>query len=236
MKKWIKRKIRSITGFEDIKNCVQTNSNDLRLIAGRLAREDSARYVSKALPKAITLTSHHEILDFALQSITPELRDGLILEFGVWQGQSINRIASLTASTVYGFDSFEGLPEDWRIGYKAGEFALEGDHLPDVAKNVKLIKGWFDDTLPVFTKNVTGSIAFIHVDCDLYSSTKTIFKEIGSRLRPNSLILFDEYFGYPSWEEHEYKAFQEFVRDNCRSYEYLAYNPLHEQVLVRITA
>ena len=54
-------------------------------------------------------------------------------------------------------------------------------------------------------------VAFIHVDCDLYSSTKTIFSLLSDRIVPGTIILFDEYFNYPNWQQHEYKALQEFV-------------------------
>jgi hypothetical protein len=52
---------------------------------------------------------------------------------------------------------------------------------------------------------------------------------------PGSVIVFDEYFDYPGWEQHEFRAFAEFVARARLTYEYLAYNRLHEQVAVRIT-
>ena len=79
-----------------------------------------------------------------------ELIDGSILEFGVYRGGTINLLADkFKNQTLYGFDSFEGLPEDWNMndhpekGYIEKErFAL--DSLPEVLNNVELIKGWFD--------------------------------------------------------------------------------------------
>ena len=73
---------------------------------------------------------------------------GLVVEFGVWRGQSISFFASLTKEMIYGFDSFEGLREDWK-GWELpkGTFDL-GGVLPPVPSNVTLIKGWFDETLP----------------------------------------------------------------------------------------
>ena len=74
--------------------------------------------------------------------------DGLHLEFGVYKGDSINHFAELTPGTTwYGFDSFEGLPEAWTLGAKAGAFSI-GGHLPPVRANVRLTKGFFDATLP----------------------------------------------------------------------------------------
>ncbi|MEO8614561.1 MAG: TylF/MycF/NovP-related O-methyltransferase [Luteolibacter sp.] len=211
-----------------------SQSNNLDNIALRISREQSASYVLQNLSKAKSFQSIDEILDFSLNCVPQELRDGLFLEFGVWKGRSINRIAENTTQTIYGFDSFEGLPEFWRNGFEEGEFSLQNNEFPGVLKNVNLVKGWFDQTLPKFVQEKTGNIAFLHVDCDLYSSTQTIFEHLGDRLTVGSIILFDEYFGYPSWQSHEYLAFKEFIAKSGMLYEYLGYNALHEQVVVRI--
>lgn len=45
-------------------------------------------------------------------------------------------------------------------------------------------------------------IAFVYVDCDLYSSTKVIFENIYYRINEDTIIVFDEYYNYPkekSW-------------------------------------
>jgi hypothetical protein len=47
-----------------------------------------------------------------------------------------------------------------------------------------------------------------------------------------TVILFDEYFNYPNWERHEFKAFQEFVSERHVKYTYLAF--ARQQVAVRI--
>jgi len=78
--------------------------------------------------------------------------------------------------------------------------------LPVVCQNVELIPGWFDESLPSFLKQIHDDdvISFIHFDTDLYSSTKTVLNFWGSRLRKGSLVLFDEYQGYPGWKNHEF--------------------------------
>jgi len=63
----------------------------------------------------------------------------------------------------------------------------------------------------------------IHVDCDIYSSTRTIFELLGQRMVTGSVIVFDEYFNYPGWRQHEYKAFQEFIAASGHHYRYLGY-------------
>jgi hypothetical protein len=124
---------------------------------------------------------------------------------------------------VFGFDSFEGLPESWSgAGREQGAFS-RGGRLPRVPANVKLEVGWFDASLPKWLAANPGQVAFMHVDCDIYSSTRTILELIADRIAPGTIILFDEYLGYPRWRDHEFKAFQEFVADNKVEYEYLAF-------------
>ena len=102
----------------------------------------------------------------------------------------INKILNYIAKnidsnrTVYGFDSFEGLPEDW-IPRSITKGTFKQSTLPIVENNVKIIVGMFEDTLPDFVnKHSNDKIALLHVDCDIYSSTKTIFN-----YSSNSLIL-----------------------------------------------
>jgi len=159
--------------------------------------------------------------------------NGLYLEFGVFEGNSLNQIASLVPTeTVYGFDSFEGLPEDWFPGNEKGKFAVP--QLPNVRSNVKLVKGWFDETLPIFLANNSNECAFIHIDCDLYSSTRTVLNELKNRVANGTIIVFDEYFNYPNWRNGEYKAFMEFIDQTGFKFEYLGFIPRGWQVAIKI--
>jgi hypothetical protein len=199
----------------------------------RAARRSTAEYIMTRMRQATVCSYREEVLDIALHRMP---RHGLICEFGVFEGQTISYIAEQVPDrTVFGFDSFEGLPEDWRGPFARGVFST-GGRLPKVPANVELVRGWFDATLPGFAAEHTEPAALLHVDCDLYSSTKCIFASLGDRVVPGSVIVFDEYFDYPGWEEHEFRAFAELVSEASLSYEYLAYNRLHEQVAVRITA
>jgi hypothetical protein len=87
----------------------------------------------------------------------------------VWscKWKTINYISKFTNRKVYGFDSFEGLPEKWRDGFDKGAFNRNGN-LPKVNSNVKLIKGWFNHTLVNFIQKHNKKISFIHMDADLY--------------------------------------------------------------------
>lgn len=136
--------------------------------------------------------------------------DGLCLEFGVYVGGSLRSLADKIDRPFYGFDSFEGLPEDWRPGCRKGTFAVKT--LPTFHNpRIQLVKGWFDETIPSFLHEHPDPIAFIHIDCDLYSSTKTIFQLMSNRFVPGTVILFDEIIGYPEYADHEIKAFSEFL-------------------------
>ena len=196
------------------------------------ARQTTADYIMARMNRAQSCSSRNQVLDIALSQLP---NDGLVCEFGVFEGETINYIAEkLPSRIIFGFDSFEGLPERWREAFCPGTFST-GGQLPRVRPNVRLRKGWFDATLPGFAAQHTGAIAFLHVDCDLYSSTRCIFEYLGKSLKAGSIIVFDEYFNYPGWEQHEFRAFSEFVVREGLGYEYLAYNQLHEQAAVRIT-
>lgn len=197
----------------------------------RGATASTAAYVADHMKGVDSVSSNLELLTRAVAAARLTERD-LVCEFGVFSGNTINHIASLAPGRVYGFDSFEGLPERWRDGFRRGHFRVDG--LPVVRPNVELVKGWFDETLPRFVAEHDGPVGLLHVDCDLYSSTRTVLEQLGDRLRPGSVIVFDEYFNYPGWEEGEYRAFQEFVRERGVDYEYIGYNRLHQQVAVVI--
>jgi len=158
--------------------------------------------------------------------------DGLVLEFGVFNGKSIRQLATLTEGPVHGFDSFEGLPESWCDEAK-GSYSAFGQ-LPQVPGNVRLHRGWFEDSIPEFQQTESGPIRFINIDCDLYSSTKTIFDFMAQQFVKGTVILFDEYLGYPTWREDEFKAFQDAANRNGWQYEMLGFNFLTKQAAVRL--
>lgn len=196
-----------------------------------IAARSSAQYVIDNMLKASTFDDRFKLLSYALKNVDT---DGKYLEFGVYKGESINFISKQKPKeTVYGFDSFEGLPETWTECHKKGHFKVP--KLPDVNKNVELIKGWFDKTIPAFQeKHGDFKTAFIHSDSDLYSSTKTMFELLKNNIQPGTVIVFDEYFNYPNWEKGEFLAFQEFITETGFKYEYLGYVYNSTQVAVRI--
>jgi hypothetical protein len=169
-----------------------------------------------------TVICDHGWWDISIQKMKTK---GICLEFGVYKGESLKYFSkNVPSKKWYGFDSFLGLQEDWKGGYFIkGYFDLKGE-VPAFDKNVKIIKGWFKDTLPIFFKKNKNLISFIHIDCDTYESTKDIFDSIKKeRLQKGCIILFDEYLGYINWNNHEFKAWQEYVKKNNIKYKYIAF-------------
>ena len=63
-------------------------------------------------------------------------------------------------------------------------------------------------------------MAFLHVDCDLYSSASFVLTQLKDRIQPGTVIVFDEYFNYPGWRKHEHRAFVEFIDATGLSFRY----------------
>ncbi len=160
--------------------------------------------------------------------------DGLVLEFGVYQGRSIRLLADLVDGAVDGFDSFEGLPSDWG-DERRGTYSTQGS-LPTVPANVTLHRGWFEDSLPEFLSRQSGPIRFINIDCDLYRSTKTVLDLVAPQVVAGSVIVFDEFIGYPGWRDHEFRAFAESVDRYAWRTEFICFSFVTRQVAFRIAA
>lgn len=208
-------------------------ANDLWLELRLHAKRDTVAYIVEHMNEAMVLADRDELLRFAFARAPKE---GLVMEFGVAGGASLRNLAAQTSRQVHGFDSFGGLPEDWAgTKEKAGAFTQKGK-LPKMPPNVALHPGWFDQTLPAFLATNEEEAAFIHVDCDIYVSTVTIFTALRARIVPGTVILFDEYFNYPGWRGHEYKAFQEFIKTTGLSYHYLGFSAEKGHVAVCIGA
>ncbi|OBA99591.1 hypothetical protein A5662_15315 [Mycobacteriaceae bacterium 1482268.1] len=202
---------------------------DLSYAQDTIAAQESADFVLEHMPTAKVFWETQDTLRYALGEIKGP---GLALEFGVATGTTLAIIADAVASdrSVAGFDVFTGLPETWRTGFPAGEFAQEPPDVPGAT----VVAGLFEDTLPGFLATTDEAIAFMHVDCDLYSSAKTVLDLTSERLAPDAVLVFDEFFNYPGWQQHEFRAWKEFIEQTGRSFEYLAYTGNHEQVVVRL--
>jgi hypothetical protein len=188
-------------------------------------------------PKLIPILPKY-ILEYNIENLDPKFLtdNSLWLEFGVFSGRTINFLSKYVSKSVYGFDSFEGLPEDWREGFKKGKFNM-GGMLPKVEDNVILIKGWFNNTLESFLKTHTEDISFIHMDADLYSSTKYVLEKCTPRIKKGCIISFDEIFNFPEYDNStsELRALKEWVDEYEVEFDWLGICPLFtERASIRI--
>lgn len=188
------------------------------------AHARSVEFAVENLTGARRFADRDELLRFCVRtSAECEAPDGILAEFGVWKGQSLAVIAQAGGgSPVVGFDSFEGLPEDWGAVLPKEFFRVAG--LPPVASNVRLVKGWFRDTLPGFLAEDRRPFRFIHLDADLYSSTRDVLEAARGRLVPGTVIIFDELLNVVDWEKNEYRALKEHLIDRGVPFTYLAFH------------
>jgi hypothetical protein len=200
-------------------------------------RVDSAKFVLALPPQCSSFVAPRKLREWTIRVARGT---GLFLEFGVATGETTNQIASYLATfhpgaTLYAFDSFEGLPEDWRPGVPAGAFSRRAP--PDLRSEVSLVRGVFQETLYPFLTRHDTCASFVHIDSDLYSSAKFVLESLirAGSLASGTIILFDELFNYPGWRRNgEYLALRELLPTRTLYYDFVAVAPLHNQAAIRI--
>jgi hypothetical protein len=219
-------------------------------------------YTLQIMPVATRVGKRGRMIRFSVNHAWPVLKqypNAHFLEFGVHEAKDICRISEFVREKelksklkrgsvrIHGFDSFEGLPEDWDNGqrsedgnllYHAGKFdlgkvvpALSGvrDELklmhPEI-ENVELHQGWFEDTVPAFFDRHSAPVAFVHADADLYGSTMTFLEEMCRRqlLVKGTVITFDEFSNFENWKEGEYLAWTQIVERYHLKFRYICYH------------
>lgn len=162
----------------------------------------------------------NQTINTAITHINPQFKH--VLEFGVFKGKTVKQLRQSFDSSykVFGFDSFEGLPEKWTgTTVDPKSFSTNGV-IPNV-DGVQFYKGWFSETLPLYLP-IAQPIALLHMDCDLYSSTKQVLWDLNDYIVPGTVIVFDEwYYNHLDVEknrQHEQKAFYEWVQEFNRTY------------------
>lgn len=143
------------------------------------------------------------------------------IEFGVAAGHSFKwwlKQNPAAGSLFAGFDTFDGLPEDWGP-FKKGSFS-NNNEIPVVNDNrARFYKGLFQQTLPLFLKDFDNTRRnVIMLDADLYSSTLYALSSLAPYLKPGDIIFFDE-FVVPT---HEFKAYHDFVSSHYVNLELIA--------------
>ncbi len=155
--------------------------------------------------------------------------DGSLFEFGVFKGSSLNFFADILERKndkrkIVGFDSWKGFSEEWsgiNNRYKVNTFDQSGSK-PKEKQNTFLVDGFIEKTLPNYIeRNKIESIAFIHIDTDTYTPAKVVLTSLKPFFKSGTIILFDEFCGYPNWRSHEFKALNEVLASS--EYEFLGF-------------
>jgi len=155
------------------------------------------------------------------------------LEFGVHQGESLEWWVQGNQhpdSRFVGFDSFEGLPVDWRPDFPKGHFATGKP--PDIADpRCSFQVGWFNQTLAGF---VAGHDfrhpTVINLDADLYGSTLCVLFGLVAKLKRGDILLLDDF----SDSLHVFRAFLDFLSAYPIEYELIAQHPRYVRIALRI--
>ena len=166
------------------------------------------RWMSQHEYSPKSFSSRRQLFDY-LGTICSDERV-LYLEFGVWDGGSMrdwSRLLRHPDAELHGFDSFQGLPEDFLIGTPAG-FCDRGGEPPHIDDpRVRFHVGWFSETLPEFTWPSGWERLVVNLDADLYSSSAEALAFIEPYVSPGTIIYFDEF----NHRDHELRAFEEFL-------------------------
>ena len=174
-------------------------------------------YVGQKTSAEYEMSIHKHLID-STKGIKVE---GYWCEFGVREGRSLHwLIDEYPQQVIHAFDSWQGLPEDWNHG--TGKVADMSCDPPTVPDHIQLHKGWFKNTLPIWKHHNTGPIAFLHMDADIYSSTKEVLTALNDQIVAGTVITFDEFCNFrlsgkmSKWQDQEFKALVEWMIENQR--------------------
>ena len=214
-----------------------TKHTFLQFYIDRLVNVLHRRFVSEELKKSgvVIISEGHDRRYQMFEYVYDHFVNGPIdyLEFGVYQGESISWWRSKLGpdSNLYGFDSFEGLPEDWNWRDRKGEFNCHGEIPHMTAPNQKFIKGLFKHSIKPFLVSVKLKPKLIlHMDADLYGSTLCVLRAMKDVISPSSILIFDEY-----WDlKHEFRAVHDFAEETGKIFEYIVASEV--RAAIRFTA
>ncbi len=198
--------------------------------------KESAAFIKPHLSKVSLFDSKKgTYFKFVIEEVKKIENPGLWLEFGVRDGVSAKFFSQYSKklaldNCLYGFDSFEGIRDNWSsIGEPSGSFSLFGN-IPKPIPNCTFVVGWVEDTLEDFLEQHPSEINFVNFDFDVYQPTKFALSRIVDRFVPGTIVLFDEFHGYPGWQFHEKKALDEVLHPD--KYEFIAFS--RKQAAIRI--
>jgi O-methyltransferase len=183
---------------------------------------------SENISKFFSLNEKERAIKTAVAFVAGNQVEGDYYEFGVFEGvgsfipaYNFFKLAKLNVN-FYAYDSFEGLPEPKdkeKFQFYKGQYSCS---LINFKKNlrsckvdmnkIKLVKGWFKDTLKEEAK---GKASIIFVDCDLEESSKQVLNYITPLIQDGTIILFDDYYCFKGNENFgQRKVFAEWLKKN----------------------
>jgi O-methyltransferase len=171
----------------------------------------------------------------AFQALSFNRIDGDYVEFGSCGGKTFalayheSRRHKHNAK-LWSFDSFQGLPaskgyKDNHPVWKEGTMSMPLQQFYNICADNKIpraeyhvVPGFYDEVLPAMSStDEPRNIALAYIDCDLYSSTKTVLEFLMPRLKHGMIIAFDDYFCWSASEiSGERRAEMEFFSNNTR--------------------
>ncbi len=199
--------------------------------------KSSYEHFKKYFHKAVFLKKWF-LREHAMQTeLTNHQKDYFYLEFGVFRGYSLNffsRILKRKNISIYGFDSFAGLNEDW-LGTTVIKGAMDlKQKVPPLNNNCIPIVGLVEETLPKFISEKKNlKINFVHMDLDVYSSSKFVLSKIKPYLTNNAIIILDNIYNKPAWQHGEYKALTETFNED--EYRFISFGSNRESAAIKVT-
>jgi len=163
--------------------------------------------------------------------------NGLDLDFGTLSGNCITLMANLLPNKIiYGFDSWKGYPADFGVQGKGAWAIPIPTNLPS---NTKLIVGLFQDTLINFLKEKQQKINIIHIDCDLYDSTKYVFDNCYPYIQIGTVVQFNGLFNRNVlnhtlyWFNDELTAWNDFITEKNIKWEWIGSQGFSASMIIK---
>jgi Methyltransferase domain len=212
----------------------RTFSESVPMLMRREAVVDSFNYAKENMNGAYSFLDRFEGLTLSIKEARKRFPfRKLVLEFGVYKGGMINHQAKQFPDLNFvGFDSFEGLQEQWSGMAPEKTFDV-GGKLPRVRRNVELVKGWFAESGSRWkAENPAADIPLlVHVDCDTYAATRDVLEFCSDFVEHGLILHFDDYFGFLDWRNGGFKALREMSEKRGWRLTYLSYGTKEAAVL-----
>ncbi len=148
------------------------------------------------------------LFEAALATLPPDANP-MYLEFGVFRGDSlrwwVDHVKAARASFA-GFDTFQGLPEDWTPDSPKGTYSTDGE-LPRIADaRCNLVVGLIQRTLPGFLRDhPVRHPLVVHFDADLYSAALFTLVTLAPLFQSGDILMLDEFGDHVN----EFRAFDD---------------------------